>query len=231
MSASGARMAIVQGESTQTPLAYLLHALNQPLTGLQCSLELALAGPCTSERYIATLRDGLHLTGRMRVLMEALRELVDAEQDEGEKERISLDALLRQTVDDLRPVAESKGVGIQFLGDAALSVEACRQRLAAAVFRLLESALSLAAEGSILRIAARAQHNTADITVSWNETAPAPEYSPFSRPELGLLLAGAGWRRAGGEWLVQHLGKSHTVTARLPLAYGSDASTKPGDHR
>ncbi len=61
----------------RSPLAELLHALNQPLTGLQCSMEVALAGPRTNEEYVQGLREGLVLTGRMRVLVEAIREVMD----------------------------------------------------------------------------------------------------------------------------------------------------------
>jgi hypothetical protein len=41
----------------------LLHGLNQPLTGLQCSMEVALAAPRTVEYYTQRLREGLELTG------------------------------------------------------------------------------------------------------------------------------------------------------------------------
>jgi len=63
----------------------LLHALNQPLTGLQCSLELALVSPRPAEQYVRTLREGLELTGRMRVLVQAVRELADLDQEESEQ--------------------------------------------------------------------------------------------------------------------------------------------------
>ncbi len=49
MSGSGPQLAPVPGNDllskNRSPLAHLLHALNQPLTGLECSLELAVAGP------------------------------------------------------------------------------------------------------------------------------------------------------------------------------------------
>ena len=64
----------------RSPLQHLLHALNQPLTGLHCSLELALAGQRTSEQYVRTLSEGLELAGRMTILVAAIRELVDTEQ-------------------------------------------------------------------------------------------------------------------------------------------------------
>ena len=90
----------------RSPRAHLLHALNQPLTGLQCSLELALAKPQSLENYTRVLRVGLDLTGRMRVLVEAIRELEDAASaGPGEVEPFLLDVLLRDTVSDLSPVA------------------------------------------------------------------------------------------------------------------------------
>ena len=62
------------------PLAVLLHELNQPLTGLQCSLELATVGSHTPEQYVDTIRQGLDLVSRMRMLVEAVREVADIEQ-------------------------------------------------------------------------------------------------------------------------------------------------------
>jgi hypothetical protein len=73
-----------------SPLTHLLHALNQPLTGLQCSLELAVAGPRRTEQYIRTLREGLELSARMRLLVEAIRELTDTSPTDADKSEIFL---------------------------------------------------------------------------------------------------------------------------------------------
>jgi two-component system, OmpR family, sensor kinase len=221
MSASGSQIAPEKKNSVardRSLLSHLLHALNQPLTGLQCSLELAVAGSRTCEQYIRTLRDGLELTARMRVLVEAIRELADSEQPESEvTEILSLDALVRETAEGLHPVAEAKQVQITLSGNASLPVRAGRQRLPAVIFRLLESALSLAEEESVLHIAMERQKENGRIVAGWNEAEPLPEYSPFSRPELGLLIASAGWKRAGGDWASERSGSLHTVTIRLPL--------------
>lgn len=204
----------------RSPLAHLLHALNQPLTGLQCSLELAAAGPRRQEQYIRTLREGLELTCRMRLLVEAIRELTDAEPADGDEgESFLLDALLRETVDDLRPVAEIRNVPLLLACEAPLPVQAGHRRLGALLFRLLESALNLAREGCDLRIAATRERERAVLVVSWS-AAPPPEHSPFSRPELGLLIARAGWERAGAEWITVRSGDAQTCTVRLPLAPG-----------
>ncbi|HME36515.1 MAG TPA: hypothetical protein VKF84_14865 [Candidatus Sulfotelmatobacter sp.] len=206
----------------RSPLAHLLHALNQPLTGLQCSLELAVAGPRPNEQYVRTLREGLELTGRMRILVEAIREVADAQPlDREQFEAVQLDDLLRSAVADLFPVAEAKGVRLLLVSGAPLPLRADRRFLTTLLFRFLDSALSLALEGSDLRIDAAPEREQASLVVAWIPGLP-PEHSPFSRPEVGLLLARVGWERAGAEWIHTRTGTlEETIeacTVRLPLA-------------
>ena len=97
----------------QNPLFHLLHALNQPLTGLQCSLELASARRHAAEEYARTLQDALELTARMRVLVEALREIADSEYSEQtQQDRVRLNDLLSTQIENLLPVSESIGVHV-----------------------------------------------------------------------------------------------------------------------
>jgi hypothetical protein len=202
----------------RSPLAHLLHALNQPLTGLQCSLELAVAGPRPIEQYVRALREGLELTGRMRILVEAIREVADTQPSGWEDLKpLLLDQLLRSTAADLLPVAEARGVRLVLEKLGALPLQADRRALEALLFRFLESALSLTREGSDLRIAATAELGHANLVVSWNQGSP-PEHSPFSWPEVGLLIARAGWERAGAEWIHTRTESLETCAVRLPLA-------------
>lgn len=214
----------------RSPLAHLIHALNQPLTGLQCSLELAVAGPRPSEQYVRILREGLELTGRMRILVEAIREVADTQPaDREEVELLRLDELLRSTVSDLLPVAQAKGVRLSLENQSPLPLRADRRSLTPLLFRFLDSVLSLAREGSDLRIVAAPDRDEASVAVSWNP-GPPPEHSPFSRPEVGLLLARAGWERAGAAWIHTRSGTAvgasegpgekttEACTVRLPLA-------------
>ena len=215
----------------RSPLAHLLHALNQPLTGLQCSLELAMAGPRRAEEYVRTLREGLELTGRMRILVEAIRELADTGPPDSETfETIQFDALLRDTVEDLLPVAESKRVGLVLENNSPLTVRFDRRWLTALIFRFLVSALSLTQRASELRITTEAEPEHTCLIVSW-EQGPAPEHSPFSRQELGLLLVQASFERAGAEWTYTPEEARQICTVRLPVASHSAAtqSCKSGD--
>jgi signal transduction histidine kinase len=222
-------------------LAQLLHALNQPLTGLQCSMEVALASPRTLEQYAQGLRDGLGLTERMRALVEAIREVVDGEEEnevekakeknkETNKEKINKDdpettdlrIVLGEVVEDLGPVAEAKRVRITLDGDGpadlSLLVKTGHRRLSSLVFRTLESALSLAEPGSRVRI----QMSAGAIRIAWMGRQRPAE---FSRPGLGLLVAEAGWERAGATWERERAGNLETVTLRLAgVSAGSKSS-------
>lgn len=205
------------GSKARSPLAHLLHALNQPLTGLQCSLELAVAGSRPTDQYIRTLREGLELTGRMRILVQATRELADFQRPDAEKpESFLLEPLLRDTVDELQPVAETKGVLLSLSGGTRLPVRAGRDRMAIVMFRFLESVLSLSRERTEMRIVVSRERERACLTVSWNQ-GPPPEHSPFSPPELGLLIAQAGWEQAGATWTLTQREAARTCTIGLPL--------------
>ncbi len=202
-------------------MQHLLHALNQPLTGLQCSLELAASGPRTSEQYRATLREGLELTSRMRVLVEAIREIAATSPVEDLRTpTISLMDLVRETVTDLEPVARENETSIAIDGDTALAVRANQRECSMLLFRLLDSALSLAHAGSPLQISISGEADVVCLSVALRE-GDRPEHSPFSRQELGLLVAQAGWERAGAQWTELRSNHTLTCTIRMPRADSS----------
>jgi signal transduction histidine kinase len=219
----------VQGNLEETqgrrPLAHLLHALNQPLTGLQCSMELAIASPRRPDQYVQTLREGLELAARMRCLVEALRELAELEQ--GKRLRVDLvrlDELFAEISEELRPVAEAKRARIEMqvqktnqAADGSYAVRADRRQLTALAFHLIESALSLAHAGSTLRLSCASQAGEAQVAISWVPGA-APAHSPFSPPELGLIVAQAGWEQAGARWMESQNGQMRNCNLRMFLA-------------
>jgi signal transduction histidine kinase len=222
MSGAGFQPAIQSGGSAllrgRSLLAHLLHALNQPLTGLQCSLELAVAGPRATDQYVETLRASLDLASRMRELIAAIRELMDIQDSKcNSPELILFDTVLREVVAELLPVAEAKHIRLRLEDRTPHPVWGDRSRLTALTFRLLDSALSLTVEGGALEISARNEREQAQIMVSW-VPGPPTEHSPFSPPELGLLIAQAGWEQSGAEWLHARTGQRQSCTFRLPLA-------------
>jgi hypothetical protein len=210
----------------RSPLEQLLHGLNQPLTGLQCSMEVALASPRTAEYYARRLREGLELTGRMRMLVNAIREVVDREgkgnaaeeAEEEDTQNVELQEILREVVDDLEPVAEVKRVHMMLQSDAGACswVKGRRQELSSLIFRMVESVLSQAARGSALRIERGAGEGMgtegAWFRIRWQAGERGAE---LSAAELGLLVAQAGWEHAGAQWERVRTDTMETVTVRL----------------
>lgn len=212
----------------QSPLAHLLHALNQPLTGLQCSMEVALASPRTNEQYIQGLREGLELTGRMRALVAAIREVADGEEQKRDEPETDFKTVLREVLDELWSVAEVNGVRIALdcSSNVSLLVRAGQRQLSTLVFRTLESALSLAERGSTLRIemggGAEDVADEAWVRICWHAGLRSAE---FSRPELGLLVARAGWERVNAKWERERTGNLETVTVGLPGISASNGNS------
>ncbi|MFZ0818416.1 MAG: hypothetical protein WAM78_23020 [Candidatus Sulfotelmatobacter sp.] len=219
------------------PLAQLLHALNQPLTGLQCSMEVALACPRTAEQYVQGLREGLELTERMRALVEAIREVADVDavapidahsaRDAGTTD---LRSLLDEIAVDLAPVAENKDIRITLAGSSVscLTVKVKRPQLAALIFRLVESALSLAERGTALRIEVERVLNqvldSARIRIEWHAKGSR---STLSRSELGLMVVQAGLERVGAEWRRERTTNEDLETVTIHLAGVSDDGGEP----
>jgi two-component system copper resistance phosphate regulon response regulator CusR len=113
MSGAAAKLALEApgSGSRREAFAHLLHALNQPLTGLQCSLELAAAQPRLVDEYAIKVREGLELVSRMRILVEALREIAEMHSpSEGNASDFLLDGLYFTAADELERVADAKRV-------------------------------------------------------------------------------------------------------------------------
>ena len=92
-------------EKRREYLSEAFHSLSQPLTAVQCGLELAVAVPRSQKEYERRIGEGLQSTGSLREMMSALRELVEAE-DPGEDAReIELGELLSSLGDSLRKIA------------------------------------------------------------------------------------------------------------------------------
>ena len=218
MSAAAACKAAVPKLAERSPLAQLLHALNQPLTGLQCSMEVALAASRTAEQYVRGLQDNLELTARMRSLVEAIRAVTDLAEENNPAEAVDLNAVLRATLEDLAPVAELKSVRITFdCPSGHVHAMAGSRILRDAVFRLIDSGLSFAAENSGLLTAWGAASGSAQpkgwMQVQWES---APQLDGFIPAELGLLVAQAGFEKLGWHWARERSENREVVIIRIP---------------
>ncbi len=201
------------------PLRSLLHALNQPLTALQCMLELSTSTSRGVGQYVGTIHEALDLTSRMRLLVEALQEVANIRQP-GSIQRnttFSIGVLLRDMLAELLPVAESRHIRLQVLGETDRLISADHDLLSTALFRLLESALNLSCKGGDLKILGLPEDSTICLILSWRSTAPH-QHARITRQQLGLVVAQCALERAGANCHEEQQGQSCTYKMRLPLA-------------
>jgi signal transduction histidine kinase len=197
--------------------AHLLHALNQPITGLQCALELAVARPRSNEEYLRTLSEGLELTARIRTLVEALGTVADLQSQKQENRSIvQLRNLLEDVAAELLPVAESRHVRLFVVTEGPVAVRGCEAAFTKLLFRLIESALNLAERGEDLKVLAARDAERIRISVSWTEESAADPIS--CHQNLGLLVAQAEWEAAGAAWNLSRCDKTRNCTILLPLS-------------
>src|ERR1700756_1644481 len=133
-------------------LPELLHALNQPLTSLRCSLELTLLQPRDSEEYRKRLRESLRLTEDIVVLSTGIRELLDVEQASGTTETVAFERVLESSVRELLPLAETRGVRLALSCPSSLPVMGDSQRYLAALLHFLGFLFSFASKSDELGI-------------------------------------------------------------------------------
>jgi signal transduction histidine kinase len=141
---------------------------------------------------------------------------------------VLLDGLLREAARELQPVAESRKVRVAVAVSVPLRIRADVGVLTSVLFRMLDCAISLAAEHSSLRIEAACEQGDAIVTISWQPGTP-PTHTPFSRPELGLLIAQAGWERLGGSYQQSQTDNMRHWTMRIPLTW--DLPRPESQHR
>jgi uncharacterized membrane protein len=90
-------------------LAELFHRLNQPLTTLNCCLELSLKKTRASAKWRRDMRIALQQADNITQLMASLRELVSSGHTSDQFHKSALDLCLKETIEHLLPLAESAG--------------------------------------------------------------------------------------------------------------------------
>lgn len=206
---------------TRRLVSDLFHQLSQPLTTLGCSLELALLQTPTTEEYGQIVVQALHQAEKASALATAIRELLDAGHAGDNAEILDLRRAVEDTVGDLLPVAESAGVGITCVTQAACPVWFNAQRLRQGLFHLLGFSISASGRGAAVTIHLEKRDRQAvlGLTVSRNAASnrismTAPDQELLQR--LGLGISRAIFEAAGGSFSVQRGGSNLLVKLRIP---------------
>jgi len=210
-------------------VAELFHALNQPLTTLRCSLELALIQPRTVEQTNGTLRQALAQAERLAWLASGLQELMASDDAGDDREMLELDVYVQQVVMDILPVAETAGVQISLHRSSGCCVVFEARRLRQALFHLMEYALSAVRAGTAIRVEIRQQDDEALLTL---ETTPGPDPRELPAADAERLDEGPGraelarrlqlaivrgiMAAAGGKFQLSSAGQALSFEIRLP---------------
>jgi two-component system, OmpR family, sensor histidine kinase VanS len=203
-------------------LPELLHALNQPLTSLRCSLEVTLLQPRDSDEYRRRLRESLKLTEDIAVLASGIRELIDVEQPIAQPRAVSLDKVLQFSTRELMPLADAQGVGISVLCTPSLTVLGDEQQLSTAIIYLLSFLLNRSSQGGEVNVQAKRDGEEIALAFELSESvtqgsgSKPPAKPGAARAYLRLLVARRIFEVAGGTVRVDLDSKRGSIRIRLP---------------
>ena len=210
------------------------HDLRTPLAVMRSELDVALAAGDLAPDAVEVLASTAEEVGRMTRMVDNLLALARADQG-------GLDLLVRPvdlrdvaeaTADQLRPLADAKGLALEVTGTAPV-VDADRERLGQVVTNLVDNAVKYTARGSV-RLHAWQNGTEAGITVT--DTGPGipgdeltKVFARFYRTDtargravdgsgLGLAIAQENARLHGGRIDAANNPEGGAVfTVRLPV--------------
>jgi hypothetical protein len=206
-------------------LPELLHALNQPLTSLRCSLEVTLLQPRDSEEYRRRLRESLKLTEDITVLASGIRELIEVEQPIAQPRSVSFDKVLQSCLRELLPLADSESIGMSLLCAPSLTALGDEQQFSTAVIYLLSFLLSRSSKGEELNIQAKRDGEQIALGFELNKSGAQDSDAKTSakpagaRAYLRLLVARRIFEVSGGTVQVELGGRQVSIGIRLPLFF------------
>jgi len=213
------------------------HELRTPLTVLRSDAEIALRSDRSPEEYRRTLSSVLEEAVRLSRLTDQLLLLCreDAESPQAVSERVHLERLMGEVVEQLRPLAEDKQVALTLERLDDLPVSGDEWRLRQVVFNLLDNAVKFTPSGGQVFVRGIRTDRQIEIEVRDTGIGIPTEHLPrlferFYRVDtsrsreqggagLGLAISRAIIESHGGDIQVTSCPEKGTsVHVRLPVA-------------
>jgi len=207
-------------EICERTIAHVFHALSQPLTALQCSLELSLARDESAEEFRASVESALQNAERLRQTLLLLRELSDADDPGDISAPVQLCELLQDLREDFLLVFESAGGGFD-LTCAPVHIRGNGDKLRRALFYLLESELRTPRYRSLKVEVAPTQEQAAIRMTFFGPAAPpiSPDEASEHAPAGEIEIARRTFRAVGGDLIqIEFSSEQSLWLASLPLA-------------
>ncbi|MDF2733569.1 MAG: integral rane sensor hybrid histidine kinase [Chloroflexota bacterium] len=223
-------------------LAAMSHELRTPLNSIIGFSEL-LERPISPDGHeAATVQEFAgHIHGSGLHLLELINEVLDLAKVEAGKLDLrpivfDLEELVRQTIDQMQPLADRKAIRLGVEADGRQDVEADRSRIRQVVFNLLSNAIKFTPEGGSVRVllssegrSARLEVVDTGVGIATDDQASifeafkqAPAAAGLEGTGLGLTLARQLVEAHGGTIALEsEVGRGSRFTVVLPLGRAS----------
>jgi PAS domain S-box-containing protein len=185
-------------------VAVVSHELRTPLTAIRGSLQLLLADDAVAD---AEHRELLTVASTScERLVRIVNDMLDLSKIEAGRldlrlAPLSVETLVHQAMDAIRPIADQAGVTLDVaITDVLPAVRADADRLTQALVNLLSNAMKFAPRGSTVQMGAEAWHGDVVISISDQGPGIAPDQLPRLFQKFRQLDS-AGTRRTGGTGL------------------------------
>ncbi len=149
--------------------ADVAHELRTPLAGLQSTLEVALSRERDSAAYRSSMADCLEICRQTQRMVDSLLCLasIDAGQATVHAESVCLQDVLQECWRPLADQARARGLNVDWRVDENLALDTDRDKLRLVLANVLDNAVSYAADGGRIEIAAASpQDGTVEVSVS-----------------------------------------------------------------
>jgi signal transduction histidine kinase len=183
-------------------IAAISHDLRTPLTSLRLlaqGIEDGLLDPAQAERGYAE-EMGVHVRS-LSAMVDDLFELtrLEAGEIQWSIQRVSLDQLVGETVDAMRPQAAAKGIAVETRVQSDLAAaEANPEKVQRVLFNLIQNAIRYTPEDGSVTVAAESAGHAIEVEVADTGSGiPADERERVFEP----LFRGDASRRSGGSGL------------------------------
>lgn len=215
------------------------HELRTPLTIMHCDLETVIQKPRMPDDVRDILGSALGETERLAKIVDGLLSIsrFDAGEALMEKSKLDLSALTLATVEQMRLLAEDKGITLSCKIKDQIEVEGDSARLKQVVVNLLDNAIKYTPEWGKITVAVSAINNTAALEVTDTGIGISADSMPhiferFYRTDkarsrqmggcgLGLSIVKSICKAHGGNVQVKSMeGRGSCFRLELPLASG-----------
>lgn len=195
------------------------HELRTPLAVLRGELELALRKERTGEQYREVLTASLEEIIRLSKLVDDLLTLARSERGELALDRqpLRLDELAAQLCHYIEPLAEAKGLTLEYCADE-ITIVGDEMRLRQLLLNLLDNAIKYTPAGGTVSLRLKRDEHVVSIEVADTGTGiPREEqaliFERFYRQQQSRTAVGFGLGLAICKWITEAHGGSLTVNS------------------